>query len=459
MKPGKAEGTAPRLFGTNGVRGVVNTQGMDCEFAMRLGLAIGTYMRGTVMMATDARTSNDMLRSACSAGLMASGCTVLDCGMLPTPALQYAVKRNEVAGGVMITASHNPPEFNGIKCIDPDGTEMARSNEERIEALYHSEEFTRAGWSDIGGTRAYTTAAEEYIDGIVALLDASAIRKARLRVAVDCSNGAASVVTPRLLERLGVSYVTLNADPNGAFPGHNSEPTPDNTKDIVDLVRAGGFDFGFVHDGDADRTIFVDDKGRYMYGDRSLALVAHHTCLDKKGGLVVTSVGSSMCVEDAVKLAGGEVQYTMVGSPVVARAMIDSGAVFGGEENGGLIFPELQYCRDGAMSAAKVLEIVARHGRLSDLLDKIPSYAQYKTKTKCPDDRKQDVMRTLAASAKGDKVDTTDGVKIFSGKSWVLVRPSGTEQIFRVFSEAQTPEEARDIAESYKKRVEELLRG
>jgi len=450
---------APRLFGTNGVRGVVNTEGMDCEFAMRLGLAIGSYMKGPVMMGTDARTSNDMLRSACSAGLMAAGCDVLDCGIVPTPTLQYAVKTNKASGGVMITASHNPPEFNGIKCIDPDGTEMARSNEERIEALFHTCAFTRADWAHVGRTRPNATAVGEYIDAIVSLVDTDAIKKAKLRVAVDCSNGAASVVTPKLLERLGVRYVTLNADPNGAFPGHNSEPTPDNTKDIVELVKAGGFDFGFVHDGDADRTIFVDDRGRYMYGDRSLALVAHYACRERKDGLVVTSVGSSMCVEDAVRLAGGRVEYTMVGSPIVARAMIESGAVFGGEENGGLIFPELQYCRDGAMSGAKVLEIVAKHGRLSDLLDRIPSYSQYKTKTRCPDEKKQDVMGRLAATAKGDRVDTTDGVKIFSGKSWVLVRPSGTEPIFRVFSEAQTPDQARDIAESYKKRVEELIRG
>jgi phosphomannomutase/phosphoglucomutase len=457
MKPG--DGGAPRLFGTNGVRGVVNTEGMDCEFAMRLGLAIGSYMRGTVMIGTDARTSNEMLKSACSAGLMASGCDVLDCGLVPTPTLQYAVKRNGVAGGVMITASHNPPEFNGIKCIDPDGTEMARSNEERIEALFHRREFRRADWASMGRTRAYTTAIQEYVDGIASLTDVAAVRKAGLRVAVDCSNGAASLVTPRLMERLGVKYVTLNADPNGAFPGHNSEPTPENTRDIVDLVKAGGFDLGFVHDGDADRTIFIDDRGRYMYGDRSLALVAHYTCLERGGGLVVTSVGSSMCVEEAVRMAGGTVEYTMVGSPIVARAMMERGAVFGGEENGGLIFPELQYCRDGAMSAAKVLEVVARHGRLSDLLDRIPSYSQHKTKTRCPDDRKQAVMDRLAAAAEGDKVDRTDGVKIFSGKSWVLVRPSGTEPIFRVFSEAPTPEEAQALAESYRKKIEGLVRG
>lgn len=436
----------------------MNSEGMDPEFAMRLGLAIGTFMKGQVMIGTDARTSKDMLKSACASGIMATGCDVLDCGIVPTPTLQYAVRLNKMAGGVMITASHNPPEFNGIKCIDPDGTEMSRANEERIETLFHRREFARAGWDGIGKTRRYTTAVEEYVDAIVALVDAEAIRKADLRVAVDCSNGAASLVTPKLLERLGVRYVTLNADPNGAFPGHNSEPTPENTKDIVELVRAGGFDFGFVHDGDADRTIFVDDKGRYMYGDRSLALVAHYACLEGGGGLVVTSVGSSMCVEDAAKLAGGQVEYTMVGSPIVARVMMEKGAVFGGEENGGLIFPELQYCRDGAMSAAKVLEIVARHGKLSGLLDRIPSYAQYKTKTPCPDEKKQDVMRKLAAHAKGDRIDTTDGVKVFSGRSWVLVRPSGTEPIFRVFSEAQTPGAAEELAESYKKKIEDLVK-
>ncbi|MCJ7561775.1 MAG: phosphoglucosamine mutase, partial [Thermoplasmata archaeon] len=329
MTPEPKDKEAPRLFGTNGVRGVVNTPEMDNVFALRLGQAIGTYMRGQVMIGTDARTSGHMIKSACAAGLMATGCDVLDCGVVPTPTIQFAVKNNKVAGGIMITASHNPPEFNGIKCIDPDGTEMARQNEEKIERIFHDKSFARADWTKMGMTKPYTTAIDEYVDAIIGLVDAQAIRKAGLRVAVDCSNGPASHVTPRMLERLGVKYVTLNADPNGAFPGHNSEPTPENTKDIVGLVKAGGFDFGFVHDGDADRTIFIDDNGRYLYGDRSLALCAYHACLKSDGGLVVTSVGSSMCVEDATKMAGGSILYTMVGSPIVAREMIKHDAVFG----------------------------------------------------------------------------------------------------------------------------------
>ncbi|OGS42404.1 MAG: phosphoglucosamine mutase [Euryarchaeota archaeon RBG_16_62_10] len=447
----------PRLFGTNGVRGVVNSKDMDPMFALRLGMAIGTYMKGRAMIGTDARTSNEMLKAGCAAGLMACGCDVLDCGVVPTPTLQYSVKRNRAAGGVVITASHNPPEFNGIKCIDPDGTEMSRANEEIIESIYHDSTFSKAEWSAVGRATKYLTAADEYVDGIVACVDVGTIRSARLRVAVDCSNGAASRVTPMLLDRLGVRYVTLNADLNGAFPGHNSEPTPENTKDLVELVRAGGFDFGFVHDGDADRTIFVDDTGRYLYGDRSLAIVAYYKCLENRGGLVVTTVGSSLAVEDAARMAGGSVAYTRVGSPVVARVMMERGGIFGGEENGGLIFPELQFCRDGAMAAAKMLEIVARHGKLSEVNDKIPHYSQYKTKTRCPDEKKEGVMSALSKDASGEKVDMTDGVKIFLKDGWVLVRPSGTEPIIRVFTEARTPERARELAESYKHWVEKLV--
>ncbi len=453
------ENTPPRLFGTNGVRGIVNSKEMDSAFALKLGSAIGSFMNGPVMIGTDWRTSNEMLKSACAAGLMAAGCKVLDCGVVPTPTLQYAVKTGKVAGGVVITASHNPPEFNGIKAIDKDGTEMSRENEEVIERIYDKGKFTRADWSRIGKLVPHATAIERYIAGITSKVDVASIRRANLRVAVDCSNGAASLVTPKLLERLGVRYVTLNADPNGAFPGHNSEPTPENTKDLVELVKSGEFDFGFVHDGDADRTIFVDEKGRYLYGDRSLAIVANYICSQKKGRLVVTTVGGSMCIEDAVKMAGGSVIYTKVGSPIVARVMMDKGGAFGGEENGGLIFAEFQYCRDGAMAAAKVLEIVAKLGKLSEINDRIPQYCQCKVKTACPEEKKQKVMAQLASSVSGKRVDKTDGLKVFFDEGWVLLRPSGTEPIFRIYSESKTKTRAEQLAEDYKGRVEKIVRA
>jgi phosphomannomutase/phosphoglucomutase len=448
---------APRLFGTNGVRGVVNTGEMDCQFAMSLGLAIGSFMKGRVLVGTDARTSNDMLKSACMSGIMATGCDVLDCGVVPTPTVQFAVKTNDVAGGVMITASHNPPEFNGIKCIDPDGTEMARENEERIERIFHIQDFERADWRSMGRRRGFDQAIQGYVDGILARTNVETIRRANLRVALDCGNGAGGNVTPKLLERLGVHYVTLNADPNGAFPGHNSEPTPENAKDLVEFMRASDFDIGILHDGDADRTIFVDEKGSYMHGDRSLAIAAQDACKKHKGGLVVTTVGSSKCVEDAVKAAGGNIMFTRVGSPVVARAMIAHSAIFGGEENGGLIFPEFQHCRDGAMAAARLIEIVAGGEPLSKINAGIPAYSQYKTKTECPDSKKDAVLRTILEGSARGKVDTTDGLKAFLDDGWVLVRPSGTEPIFRIFSEAKTAERAREIAESYRKQVMDIV--
>ncbi len=449
--------TVPRLFGTNGVRGVVNSDQMDCEFALRLGMAIGTFMKGQVMLGTDARTSNDMLRSACASGLMATGCEVVDCGIVPTPTLQYAVKVNKAAGGVVITASHNPPEFNGIKCISKDGTEMSREDEEAIEKIYHEGVFSRADWTRVGRTRSLPTAVDRYIGGIMAKVDVQAIRRARLRVAADCSNGAGGLVVPKLLERLGVKYVTLNADPNGAFPGHNSEPVPENAAELVELVKSGGFNFGFILDGDADRSIFVDENGRYLYGDRSLAIVAKHYCSQKKGRRIVTTVGSSMAIEDAVKAEGGTVTYTRTGSPIVAREMMQNGGVFGGEENGGLIFADFQYCRDGAMAVAKILEIVALKGSLAKLNDEIPRYFQVKKRTPCPDDKKAQVIDSLAQSAKGGRIDQTDGVKIFFRDGWVLVRPSGTEPLFRVFTESKTQARAEELADEYVRAVQKLV--
>ncbi|OGS43917.1 MAG: phosphoglucosamine mutase [Euryarchaeota archaeon RBG_13_57_23] len=453
------EKKAPRLFGTNGVRGIVNSGEMDPMFAMKLGMAIGSFLKGKVMIGTDARTSNEMLKSACVSGLMAVGCDVSDCGVVPTPTLQYAVKVAKAAGGVVITASHNPPEFNGIKAIDADGTEMSREDEESIERIYYEDAFARADWRRIGQTTQNLTAVDRYIGGILSKVDVPTIRKANLRIAVDCGNGASSLVTPKLLERLGVRYVTLNADPNGAFPGHDSEPVPENAVDLVKLVQSGGFDFGVIHDGDGDRTIFVDDTGRYLHGDRSLAIVANYICSQKPNRLVVTNVASSQCIEDAVKMAGGRMLYTRVGSPTIARAMMREGGVFGGEENGGLIFAEFQFCRDGAMAVAKMLEIVAKTGKLSKLNDRIPAYCQCKKKTRCPEGKKQAVLKEIAEDAKGLKVDTTDGIKILFDEGWVIIRPSGTEPIFRVFSESKSASRAEELADKYKKKVEKFVKG
>jgi phosphomannomutase/phosphoglucomutase len=445
-----------RLFGTNGVRGVVNKD-LHVQLALDMGKAIGTFMGGRVAIGNDSRTSATMIKGAVAAGLMSAGAEALDLGLVPTPVVQHYVKSNSLSGGIMITASHNPPEFNGIKCIDSDGTEMPRSKEEEIERLYFTKGFRTMEWNGVGGMRPTSGAVPDYLASVKRLIDADAVRGAGLTVILDCANGAGAVSTPQLLDDLNVRAITLNCNPQGTFPGHPSEPVESHLRDLIALVRDTGADMGIAHDGDADRTIFVDDKGRYMYGDKSLAITAEAMVRENGGGMVVTPVSSSMAVEDVVRRAGGEIIYTRVGSPVVARKMIEVGALFGGEENGGLIFPKHQYCRDGAMTVAKMLEIVARDGPLSKLVDGIPSYSQDKRKLSCPDERKERVLAALVQYYASQRVDATDGVKICYDDGWTLVRPSGTEPLFRVYSEARTIEDARKRSEECEKVLSELI--
>ena len=444
-----------RLFGTNGIRGTVN-EDMTVELAAKVGRAAGRFMKGTVAIASDTRVSRDMIKQAVSAGLMASGCNVIDLGTIPTPALQYFVKiRTETVGGIMITASHNPPNFNGIKCVSSDGTEMSREDEEAIETNYYNDD----GDDDvrIGRMRRETGAEETYIDAVISNVDADAIRAAGLRAVLDCANGASYATAPLLLKKLNVKTRTLNADAQGEFPGHDSEPTEENLKDLIEMMRRGGSDIGIAHDGDADRTVFVSAKGEYVSGDKSLALIAASE-LARKKGTVVTPVSSSSMVEEVIVAAGGKVKYTAVGSPIVARTMMTSDAIFGGEENGGLIFPDMQFCRDGAMTVAKMLEAIVKNGPLSKQIKTLPVYHTYKFKIECDDEGKEKLMKIFAREKyDNSRKDKTDGIKLIYDNGWVLLRPSGTEPIFRIYSESKEMSVAKARGEEFVGRSKEYL--
>ena len=439
-----------RLFGTNGVRGVVN-EDMTPELALRLGKAIGSYFNGNIVIATDTRTANEMLKNAVISGLIATGNNVFDAKIVPTPALQYYVKNTEVDAGVMITASHNPPQFDGIKVIDKDGTELARSKEEEIERIYFNKDFKIASWNEIG--KVYDIDVTDfYIEGILDLIKKEEMKKHGFKVVVDCGNGAACFTMPYLIGEVA-TVVSLNAHPDGNFPARQPEPTPDNIKDLIAAVKSMKADIGIAYDGDADRAIFVDEKGNFIHGDKSLALMAGYK-VEKKGGVVVTPVSTSSCVEEYVKSKGGSVVYTKVGSPIVARKMIDIKATFGGEENGGLIFPEHQYCRDGGMASVAMLELMAlKEKSLSELISEIPDYKMVKTKVECKE--KEKVMEELKKKVEGN-ADYTDGIKIFFENGWVLIRPSGTEPIIRIYSQSKDERIAREMAEKYKKVIKEI---
>lgn len=444
-----------KLFGTNGVRGIVN-EDMTSELALGMGRAIGRFMNGRIALAYDTRVSADMIRSAVSAGLMSTGCDILDLGVIPTPALQYFVKTHDLAGGVMITASHNPPKFNGIKCVSSDGTELNKEDEESIEDLFFDEAPYEAP-SRVGMTEKVIGAAESYVDAIISHVDVPSIKAAGLKAVVDCANGAGYLTAPLLMKKLGVRATTLNADPQGEFPGHPSEPTEENLKDLIMLMKANDADIGIAHDGDADRTVFVSGKGEYVSGDKGLAIMSGFLLKENPGGTVVTPVSTSSMVEEVVRESGGVIRYTAVGSPVVARAMMSSGAVFGGEENGGLIFPEHQFCRDGAMAAAKMLECIAKEGTLSKQMRSLPVYHTFKFKVDCPEHKKAGLTAFLGSGSKGNSRDETDGLKMIYDDGWVLIRPSGTEPIFRIYSESKDEGAAKRRCEEFRDSALEFL--
>ena len=446
-----------KMFGTNGIRGVAN-EFLDCNRSLKIGQAIAVILgKGPIAIAMDTRVSSDMIRSAVSAGLMSMGCDIHNLGMVPTPALQYYVKtHDEIAGGVMITASHNPPEFNGIKCISSDGTECSPEEEKAIEDEF-DKELKTVPWDKIGAEIKIPDAGEQYVDAIVSKADVELIKKAKLSICIDCSNGAACYTTPMLLKRLGVKVTALNAVPDGMFPGHYSEPVKENLMELIAKTPQVKADVGAAHDGDADRCVFVTSSGRYLPGDVSLALLSKNAVMTSKDSkTVVTTVAVSSMVSDAVKEAGGNIELTAVGSPKVARRMMDCGGIIGGEDNGGIIIAEHQYCRDGAMAIVRMLESIARNGPLDDQVDKLPKYTTIKHVLTCRDDLKQKILQELTKRHEKDNLNTTDGTRIDYADGWAIMRPSGTEPKFRITAESKDENIAKKYADTLKKEFDEI---
>ncbi|MGP8321517.1 MAG: phosphoglucosamine mutase [Methanosarcinaceae archaeon] len=432
------------FFGTNGVRGIANEY-ITPQLSIDVAKSLGTYMgsKGTIAIGRDTRISGDMLKSAAIAGALSVGLTVIDLGAAPVPAVQYYV-RDHADAGIMITASHNPREYNGIKLIAGDGSEFSREGESEIEKIYYSKQFTSVNWDRTGDLRKNIDANEYYIQGIIDHVDAQCIRGKHFKVVTDTGCGAGSITLPFLLRRLGCEVITINAQLDGTFPWRNPEPTPDVLTELADIVRTTGADMGVAQDGDADRAVFVDENGDFIDDEVLLAMMAKFI-LSRNKGVIVTPISSSLRMADIAEEAGVELIRTAVGSINVARKMIETNAVFGGEGNGGLIFPEHQYCRDGGMACAKILEIIATGMTLSEFAGCVPEYFNSKTKTSC-DYLTATMERVKAGVLDGDaKIDTTDGVKIWYEDGWVLIRPSGTEPIVRIFAESKTKAKAEAL--------------
>lgn len=449
-----------RLFGTNGIRGLVNTE-LTPEMAIKIGSAIGTFFKhGNLIVGHDARTSSPMLARAVIAGLNATGCNVFFAGMAPTPALQYAVKNHEKDGAVIITASHNPPEYNGIKVVWNDGIELSREQEIEIENIFFDEKTCYAEWNHTGATSDLPRVIDDYIEAIKKHVNTVEIAKKHYHVVVDAANSVGSLAAPRLLRELGCKVTTINANIDGTFSGRAPEPRPENLGDLASTVKAVGADLGVAYDGDADRSIFVDDNGEIHWGDKTFALVEEFFLKNNPGEKIVTPVSSSTLVKDIAETYGGEIVWTKVGSITVSQTMKTLNAKLGGEENGGIFYGPHQSVRDGAMATALILDFMAKSDeKLSKLIGKLPKYFIEKGKVECPEELKEKALEKLVKQMQGLNTSTIDGVKIwFEDKSAILMRPSGTEPIYRLYAEARTKKRALRLVNEYSLKLKKIIK-
>jgi phosphomannomutase/phosphoglucomutase len=355
----------------------------------------------------------------------------------------------------MITASHNPSQYNGVKVMGPDGVEISRLDEQRIEKIFHDRSANKANWKNVGTSRPEPSVIRTYLNGIVSKVNAKAIAERRLTVVVDAGNGAQSLAAPYMLEALGCKVITINSIIDGSFPGRGPEPNPDNLGDLVVAVRASNADLGVAYDGDGDRSIFCDEGGNLYWGDQSGALLADYLLERNPMSTIVTPVSSSQVIEAVAKKRSAKVIWTRVGSVDVSRTIIERKAVMGFEENGGGFFPSHLPTRDGGMTTALMLEVIAMRGAPLSRLMAAAFPKLYQTKLKVPVDpsKVREIIRKIERLGNG-KVERVDGVKVWvDEKTWALIRPSGTEPIMRVFVESETKEKADSTAKKFVKVV------
>lgn len=433
-----------QLFGTNGVRGIVGEL-ITPELVMKIGMAVGSMRPGTIAVGMDTRTSGPALINAMKAGLMATGCDVIDCGILPTPALQYIVM-DKYDAGVVITASHNPGAYNGVKVIEKDGTEMDDDASIEIEERVFSNNFDLKEWKDVGTVIPEGDLVTQYITGVVKKFPEKIGEG--ITVVIDPGCGAAYRTTAEILQLLGCRIFTINAYPDGNFPARDPEPSVEGLAPLAEMVVSTGAMFGVAHDGDADRAVFIDDKGRFVEENKEFTLIAEYVCSQKKGFLV-TPVSTSRLIETMIAPHGCNVDYTAVGSIYVARrmrALLAEGmqVVFGGEGNGGLIYPDHQFCRDGGMTAAMmVLLLAAKKQTLSSLVDALPPSVMLKHKFHTG--KATEILAAVRKKFEDDTLNEVDGIRIDRKDAWALIRPSGTEPLVRLYVESSDESIAKEF--------------
>jgi phosphomannomutase/phosphoglucomutase len=448
------------LFGSSGVRGVAN-EDLTPALVQRIARAAGSeWDADRVAVGRDTRATGRMFADAAGAGLASAGADVDRLGRVPTPAVQAYAEREGVPA-VVVTASHNPPEYNGLKLVAADGVELPVETLERVEDRLDRAAFATVDWDAVGTSRRVEGVREDYVEAVLATADRERIAGADLTVALDPGHGAGAFTSPRIFRELGCSVLTVHAQPDGRFPGRDPEPVPANLADLRRLVRTSDADLGVAHDGDADRAVFVDETGATVEGDAALAALAAAEL--SAGDVAVSAVNVSQRLVDAVEAAGADLELTPIGSTrIVSRLRElrgDRRVPVAGEGNGGVFFPDYRLARDGAVTAVRFLELVADRPA-SEVVAPYDGYHAVRLNVDYEDaDQRAAMLAAAEAHARGADadLDTTDGYRLDYGDAWVLVRPSGTEPLVRIYAEARTDERARDLAESVREAVADAV--
>jgi phosphomannomutase len=442
------------MISVSGVRGLVGTD-LTPELVARYAAAFGTLAREhdpRVVLARDARTSGAMFADAARSGLQSVGCTVVDCGIIPTPSAQLAVEHHGAGGGIILTASHNPIEWNALKFVGHDGLFLDKDASAQLQALVATD-VPRVGWDGVGAQLEDAGAVERHIAAVLALpvVDVAAIQARRFTVALDCVRGAGGTIMPRLLERLGCVVVGINTETDGRFP-RPPEPIPEHLGDLGHVVRSSGAEVGMAVDPDVDRLALVDETGRAIGEDYTLAFGVE-AVLRREAGPVVVNLSTSLVVDDAASASGVTVARAPVGEANVARAMRAAKAIVGGEGNGGVMLPALHLGRDAPLAAALVLDLLASGTEsVSARVASRPRYAI--VKAKAPRGADLAALYGVLERRFGDATaDRQDGLRLAWPDRWVHVRPSGTEPIVRVIAEARTLEAAEALVAACRETV------
>src|SRR5262245_15193514 len=428
----------------SGVRGVIGDS-LTPTLLTRFAQAFGTYVgSGAIVIGRDTRTSGEMVSQAVSAGLISSGCRVIDLDICPVPTVQLMVRQRHAQGGVAITASHNPAEWNALKFVNSEGLFLSAGQARELLDIYHQGDYTKVAGGEMRSVEPFSMALDAHISTIIGAVGALPQTQRKLKVALDSCNGAGSLIAPRLIEMLGAEVVTINTTPNGSFP-RGAEPTAENLVGLCRLVKDSSADIGFAQDMDADRLAVVAETGEPIGEDYTLVLASRYV-LNKTPGAVVTNLSTTSAMDDVAKMFNCPLHRSKIGEANVTEMMQSVGAVVGGEGNGGVIYPRVNFCRDSQVGMALILRLLAETGRtVTQLLADLPRYKMIKEKLDCPSSMIGEILKMIRKEYADHQMDLRDGVKVNFEDAWLHVRGSNTEPIIRIVVEAKEEARARRI--------------